>query len=398
MPTRSAHLNNVILLHSMKVHAMQLSIWFLSILMLLTVASMAMATDIYFGTVANNADQPSGVYVSKFDAAKKKLHRASLLLELNDAGWVVNHPTLKVLYSTGNVEGQSAVVAIDISGDQAKQINSQEIGKGESCYVTPDQSGQLLISAQYSGSSIAVFPLGENGSVQPRSQLISHPGASRVHKNQEAAHPHYVGISPDNRFAFVCDLGIDKIVGYEIDLEAKQLKEVSQTAAIPGGGPRHMKFTPDGKFALVLNELTLSISVFQYDSQTGQLTMTGTTAALTSNEMALNRFNSGSEIRIHPSGKFVYSANRGHDSITNYEFDSVSGSLKRIGIKSIRGSWPRNFNLTPAGDFLLAAGKDSNSVSIFSIDQETGGLQYLQHSSIFVPAPICVLPIESSGD
>jgi len=174
-------------------------------------------------------------------------------------------------------------------------------------------------------------------------------------------------------------------------LETHQLKEVSQTASIPGGGPRHMKFSPDGNFALVLNELTLSVSVFKYDGASGALTMVGTTEALTSEEKALNTFNSGSEIRIHPTGKFVYSANRGHDSITVYQFDSASGALKRTGVMPVRGSWPRNFNLSPAGDFLLVAGKDSNNVSVFAVDQATGGLQYLQHSSTFVPAPICVL-------
>ena len=381
----------------MKAHKMQFSIWLLSILTLISVASVAIATDVYFGTVANNADRPAGIYVSKFDAAKKKLQPASLLLELKGAGWIAKNPNLQVLYSTGNVDGQPAVVAINISGDQAQRISSQAIGGGASCHITPDQTGQLLISAQYSGSSIAVFPIGEDGSIQPRTQLINHPGASRVHKNQEAAHPHYVSISPDNRFAYVCDLGIDKIVGYEIDLEAKQLKEVSQTASIPGGGPRHMKFTPDGRFALVLNELTLSVSVYQYDSQNGSLTMVGTTAALSSLEIALNPFNSASEIRIHPSGKFVYSANRGHDSIAVYDFDPATGVLKRTSLVPIRGSWPRNFNLTPAGDFLLAAGKDSNSVSVFSVDQKTGGLQYLQHSSTFVPAAICVLPVDTSA-
>ena len=382
----------------MKALKMHFSIWLFSILVLVSVVSLANATEVFFGTAGNNTGQPEGIHVSKFDAEKGRLHRASLLLELEGAGWISKHPNLKVLYSTAEVEGQAAVVAIDISGDEAKKISSQEIGGGDSCYVTSDRSGQLLISAQYSGSSVAVFPLGEDGSIQPRSQLIDHVGASKVHPNQEAAHPHYVGISPDNRFAFVCDLGIDKIMGYEIDLEAKQLKEVSQTDSIAGGGPRHMKFSPDGKHVFVLNELTLSVSVFDYDSAAGKLTMLGTTEALTAEEQAMNTFNSGGEIRVHPSGKFVYAGNRGDDSITTFHFDAATGELKRFSVTPIHGSWPRNFNLNSAGDQLFVACKDSNSISTFAVDPETGGLQFQQQGSIFVPAAICVLPVETSDD
>ena len=184
---------------------------------------------------------------------------------------------------------------------------------------------------------------------------------------------------------------MDKIVVYEIDHEAAQLKEVSQASAVAGGGPRHMKFHSGGKFALVLNELTLSVSVFSYDADSGTLTMVGTTEALTGQEKALNTFNSASEIRIHPSGKFVYTANRGHDSISIFQFDETSGQLQRTGVIHMRGAWPRNFNLSPSGEYLLAAGKDTNSVTVFNVDQHTGELKYKQHSSTFVPGPICVM-------
>lgn len=363
----------------------------LSLLLLTVLITPALAMDVYFGTSGNNAGQPAGVYVSKFDSATGELQRARLALELKGAGWIVEHPTLPILYSTGDIEDEASIVAIDIAGDQAIELNSQPTGGGKSCFVTPDQTGRLLISAQYGGSSVSVFPIAKNGTVGPRSQLFMHGPPSRVHKNQNAAHPHYVGISPDNRFAFVCDLGMDKIVTYSIDLETKQLKEVAQTAAIEGGGPRHMKFSADRKHALVLNELELSVSVFKYDAESGQLSMVGSTEALSDDEKALNTFNSASEIRVHPSGRFVYSANRGHDSISVYDFDVASGKLERKGLMSVRGSWPRNFNLSPAGDFLLAAGQHSNTVSVFAVDQESGALQFVQRSSTFVPGPICVL-------
>ena len=351
----------------------------------------AMAGDVYFGTGGNNTGQPAGVYIAEFDAAAGKLSRAKLVLELERAGWVTKHPTLDVLYSTSKINGEESVTAIDITGPQAKEINGQATGGGGSCFITTDQTGKLLISAQYSGGGVSVFPIAEDGSLKSRSQLIKHGEPSRVHKHQKSAHPHYCGISPDNRFAFVCDLGMDKIVVYEIDHEEAQLKEVSQASAVAGGGPRHMKFHPSGKFALVLNELTLSVSVFRYDADSGTLTMVGTTEALTSAEKALNTFNSASEIRIHPGGKFVYTGNRGYDSISVFQFDETSGELQRTGLMHTRGAWPRNFNLSPDGEYLLAAGKDTNSVAVFNVDQQTGALQYRQHSSVFVPGPICVM-------
>ena len=351
----------------------------------------AIAGDVYFGTGGNNTGQPAGVYIAEFDAAAGKLSRAKLVLELERAGWVTKHPTLDVLYSTSKINGEESVTAIDITGPQAKEINGQATGGGGSCFITTDQTGKLLISTQYSGGGVSVFPIAEDGSLKSRSQLIKHGEPSRVHKHQKSAHPHYCGISPDNRFAFVCDLGMDKIVVYEIDHEEAQLKEVSQASAVAGGGPRHMKFHPSGKFALVLNELTLSVSVFRYDADSGTLTMVGTTEALTSAEKALNTFNSASEIRIHPSGKFVYTGNRGYDSISVFQFDETSGELQRTGLMHTRGAWPRNFNLSPDGEYLLAAGKDTNSVAVFNVDQQTGALQYRQHSSVFVPGPICVM-------
>jgi len=374
---------------------MKLSTWTVTLPLALVGLAMlivpAIAQDVYFGTGGNNAGQPEGIYVANFDEATGKLTPAKLSLELKGAGWVTKHPTLDVLYSTAKINGEQSVLAIDVTGAESREMGSEATGGGGSCFITTDQTGKLLISTQYGGGSVSVFPIAEDGSLKPRSQLIKHGEPSRVHEHQKSAHPHYAGISPDNRFAFVCDLGMDKIVVYEIDPESAKLKEVSQVSSIAGGGPRHMKFHPNGKFAMVLNELTLSVSVFKYDAESAALTMAGTTAALTEEEKALNTFNSASEIRVHPSGKFVYTGNRGHDSITVFQFDSATGTLQRTGVMPVRGSWPRNFNLSPSGQHLLAAGQDSNSVSVFTVDQETGGLQYLQHSSTFVPGPICVM-------
>lgn len=363
----------------------------LGLLVFALLITTARGADVYFGTGGNNAGQPAGVYAATFDSAAGKLSPAKLVMKLKGAGWVTKHPNLGVLYSTARIKGEHSVIAIDIAGGKAQKLNSQATGGGGSCFITTDQTGKLLISTQYGGGGVSVFPIAEDGTLRPRSQYIEHGEPSRVHKNQKSAHPHYAGISPDNRFAFVCDLGMDKIVVYAIDHDAARLKEVSQASAVAGGGPRHMKFHPGGKFALVLNELTLSVSVFGYDADSGALTLVGTTEALTGEEKALNTFNSASEIRIHPGGKFVYTGNRGHDSISIFHFDDSSKQLQRQDVVNMRGAWPRNFNLSPGGEHLLAAGSDTNSVAVFEVDQQSGALAYRQHSSVFVPSPICVM-------
>ena len=139
----------------------------------------------------------------------------------------------------------------------------------------------------------------------------------------------------------------------------------------------------------MVNELTMSLSRLSFDQQQGALAVVQTIPTLTESQRAGERFNSGSEVRVHPSGKFVYSANRGHDSITAFRVDAQSGELSLIENEPVRGSWPRNFNLSPSGKWLLAAGRDSHTLAVFEIDQATGELQYTLNT-VYVPSPICV--------
>jgi 6-phosphogluconolactonase len=351
------------------------------------------SVDVFFGTGNNNLNAPAGVYRAILNEDSGDLERPSLVFELDGAGWVTTHPQSKVIYATGTLKGKPSVVALDVQnpGD-TNLLSVQPIeGGGGSCFLTTDQTATVLISAQYGGGSIAVFPLGNDGTIGERSQLIEHVGGSRtVPGRQDSPHPHYVAISPDNRFAFVPDLGLDQLIAYRIDLAEKKLVPHGKIDVVAGGGPRHMKFHPSGKYAFVLNELSLAVTVFQYDTESGAMQRLTTVAALTDEEKLENSFNSASEIRVHRNGKFLYSANRGHDSISIFRFNEGNAELTRIQNVPIRGSWPRNFNISPDGHFLLAAGRDSNSISMFHLNSDTGDLRYIQQGSEFVPAPICV--------
>ena len=184
------------------------------------------------------------------------------------------HPNGKVLYSTGNQEGKPAVSAFKIEKGPSKStltfLNSQEIGDGGAAHVSTDRSGQVLLTAQYGGGSTGVFKLADDGSIVARTGLLKHGAGSGVVKGrQDKPHAHWTGTSPDNRFAFVPDLGMDKVVIWELDSHSAALKPHGFGVCPPGGGPRHMKFSPDGNYVYVLNELALSVTTFKYDKQAG---------------------------------------------------------------------------------------------------------------------------------
>lgn len=377
----------VFVLLTLRCHAVLRLTW-LPVLLLLPFPLFAQDDshmEVLIGAVGGNTDATAGIYRATFDPEKGQLQDPELKFEMNGAGWVTQFRD--TIYSTGSVDGAPSVVAYS----QTEQLGSQPIGDGGSCFVTTDRTGSMLISAQYGGGSVAVFPINKDGSIGARKQLIEHQGGSKVvPKRQDSPHPHYISISPDNRFAFVPDLGLDQLVAYRIDADKQELVPHGVVDVEPGGGPRHMKFHPSGEFAFVLNELSLQVTLFAYNAKTGDMKKLQTVAALTKEEQAENDFNSASEIRVHPSGTMVISANRGHDSLSVFRFDASAGKMERTQLVSARATWPRNFNLTPSGDYLLAAGRDSNTISIFKVDADSSSIRYVQRGTSFAPAPICV--------
>ena len=208
---------------------------------------------------------------------------------------------------------------------------------------------------------------------------------------QDSPHPHWCGYSPDGRFAFVPDLGMDRIVIYKVDAEKPAITRHGFAASVPGGGPRHMRFSMNGRFILLLNELSLSVTTFAYDPATGTTKQLTTTPALSEAVKAGETFNSAAEILVHPNGRFVYSSNRGNDSVTVYRADADTAQLTVVEVEPVRGAWPRNINLDPSGNWLLAAGAHSNTISVHGVDPDTGELTHQHNRLVSVPGPICIL-------
>lgn len=347
--------------------------------------------DVWIGTNTPDGGLSKGIYHAEFDSSTGQLSPPTLAVEIGKPGFLARHPKLDVLYSTGRVDGMESVIAYHIDGGKLTRFSSQPTNAGGATHIDTDRTGRVLFSAQYDAGSTGVYPLNDDGSIAPQSQLIKHEGGSRaVAGRQDSPHAHWVGASPDNQFVFVPDLGLDQVLIYRLDPAQAKLTTHGFVATPPGSGPRHFRFHPDGKHAYVVNELAMTVTVFAYDAAAGTLTLVETVPTLTDEQKAKETFFSGSEVQIHPSGKFLYAGNRGHDSITVFRIEPTSGKLTFVECEPVRGTHPRNFALDPTGEWLVAAGRDSNTLAVFAVDQQTGELTYT-HQSQFAPQPICVL-------
>ena len=348
--------------------------------------------DVWIGT--GSAWPSQGIYHAQLDLDTGKLSRPYLAAEVSGPGFLAMHPKGTHLYAAGSLEGVPSVIAYKIAREGSstlQPIGSAAIGDGGATHLAISSNGRMLITAQYGGGSVAVFHIDDQGQLSERHQLLEHMGGSTgVPERQDAPHPHWVGFSPDQRFVLVPDLGMDAVVTYHVDGVNHRLLPSHRNSMVPGGGPRHMKWHPNGKWAYVLNELSLSLTLCDYLSDEGRLLPRQTVDTVPQEVLMQERFVSASEVRVHPNGRFAYSANRGHDTITVFRIDGETGSLSVVEREFVRGATPRNFNLDPAGRWLLAAGQDSHTLASFEVDSENGALTY-SRNVVHAPSAICVL-------
>ncbi|MEM6602085.1 MAG: lactonase family protein [Verrucomicrobiota bacterium] len=363
---------------------------YLLLFLILSASSSGEVLNVYFGTGGGSA---AGIYHTTLDTKKGRLGQVTLAAEVTAPGFLAWNVNKDRLYSISNDQDVPALVAYAVQQDgKIEEINRVPMQAGRAAHLAVHPSESFLITAHYGSGKVSVFPVAADGSIHVSTQIIQHKGASGVvEKRQKSPHPHWAGFSPDGKYAFIPDLGADQIVIYSVEPNSVGLKQVGTAKTLPGGGPRHMRFSPDGNFIYLLNELTLAVTTFKYNPSNGSAQRLTTTPALTEEVKAREVFNSASEILVHPNGKFLYSGNRGNDSVTVYAADPNSGELKVIEVEPVRGAWPRNINLDSTGSWLLAAGADSNTVSLFRIDPDTGELQFQRKGSINVPNAICIL-------
>jgi len=348
----------------------------------------------YIGTYTSKTTS-KGIYAYRFDPEKGQLASIGVEAETTDPSFLAVHPNGKYLYAVnevgnfnGGTGGAVSAFAIDAKTGALKFLNQVPTRGAGPCHVSLDREGAFVLVANYDGGSIASFPIHDDGSLGTTSGFVQHSGSGPNKERQEGPHAHWICTSPDNRFALAVDLGLDQVIVYGFDpIKGVFTPMLSGFAKVkPGAGSRHLTFHPNGKFAYVLSEMESSVTVFSYQAKTGGLTSLQTISALPKDYSGPKE---AAEIAVHASGKFLYTSNRGHDSIAVFAIDEKKGTLKSLGQVLTGGKTPRHFAIDPTGAYLLAENQESNNIVVFHIDPATGSLTPTGQT-IEVPSPVCI--------
>jgi 6-phosphogluconolactonase len=332
------------------------------------------------------------IHVYRMNLANGALTEAAPAAPIAHPSFLTLAPNHRLLYAVteGGSKNASSVSAFSIDRQSGKLtfINEQPSGGAGPCHVAVDPSGRALLAANYSSGSMAVFPIKDGGSLGEMSGFFQGQGSGINPQRQEGPHAHCVVTDPADRFALLCDLGLDKVFVFKFDAANGSITANDPPFALvkPGSGPRHITFHPNGRFAYLINEMGETLTAFDYDASRGVLHELQTESTVPADYTAPSTC---AEVVVHPSGRFVYGSNRGHDSIVEFAVDDATGRLTRLGWYSTKGKTPRNFEIDPAGTFLLAANQESNTVIVFRIDPKTGALTPTGQT-LEVATPMCV--------
>jgi 6-phosphogluconolactonase len=372
----------------------------LSALLLSTLLSAAPAEArgkyiFYVGTYTEDGTKSKGIYAYRFDSETGQTTPMGLAAETTNPSFVALHPNGRFLYAVnevGNYKGPNSggvsAFSIDHATGKLTLLNEVSSRGADPCYITVDKTGTYVLVANYTGGSIAVFPILAAGKLGEASAFVQHTGHGTNPERQEKAHAHSIDLSPDNRFAMVDDLGLDELLTYKFDSANGSLTANDPPFAKldPGAGPRHFALSPSGKFAYVISEMHSTVTAFSNDEKAGTLKPLQTISALPKDFTGQN---DDAEIQMHPSGKFLYASNRGSDTITVFAIDSDKGTLTPVEYTPTQGKIPRSFEIDPTGKFLFAENQKSDNIVVFRIDAKTGRLTPTGQV-LDVASPVCV--------
>lgn len=349
---------------------------------------------VYFGCYTNAKSGSKGIYVSRFDSGSGELGEPVLAAETGSPSFLAIHPDGSKLYAVGEAatpgrkDGGVSAFRISQPDGRLTLINQvSSVGAGP-CHISTDKTGRMAMIANYSGGSVAGYAIQEDGALSEARTFVQHEGSSVDPKRQKGPHAHSFNVSPDNRFGFACDLGLDKVLIYKLDPAAGTFAAHGHATVPAGGGPRHFAFHPSGKFAFVNNEMLMTVTSFAYDAEKGALAEVETVSTLPEADRGKTGL-STAETVAHPNGRVVYVSNRTHDTIAVFSSDPATGRLKLVQNAPAEGRIPRNFSLDPTGRWMIVAHQDSNTAALFKVDAETGKLEFTGRK-IQVGGAVCV--------
>ncbi|KAA6463145.1 lactonase family protein [Acidobacteria bacterium AB60] len=341
---------------------------------------------VFLGT--NTAD---GIQAFDWDPATAELTPAGLAAKLSNVDWLVLSPDRKYIYAASEVDSFNGkptgeVASYEYANGKITPISAQNSAAKGTCHVGLDHTGRVLISADYGGGAAASFKI-TAGRLSPAVWTEHYTQHGPNPDRQESAHAHFASFSPDNRFAFVNDLGGDCIHIYNLDAETAQLTPAGKYAGKPGSGPRTLHFHPNGVTAYCMNELNSTVDVLHWNKADGSFKLLHTVSLLDHPSKAVS---TGCDTVITRDGKFVYFANRGEDFLYSFKADPGTGALTPIARSNCGGKTPRNFVLDPTEKWMLVANQNSGLVSVFARNPQTGELAN-EGKNFKCPSPMRIL-------
>jgi 6-phosphogluconolactonase len=323
--------------------------------------------------------EKGGIHAYEFstkDGGLKPLHRTT---GVENPFYIALSPDKKHLYSIhakvfgGKDNEQVAGYQVVGRSGELKLLNRQSAEGTAACYLDVDRTGKTVVVANYSSGSVAALPIKGDGSLGEPVSFFQHKGSSVNSQRQKEPHAHCIVVSPDNRYAFAADLGLDQVLCYKLDPAAAKLtpNKTPFAKSPPGAGPRHLTFHPNGKRVYVINELLNSVTVFDYNADAGTLTEKQTISTLPEGYKGTSYC---ADVKVTPDGRYLYGTNRGHDSIAAYQVGD-DGRLTLIAIEPSLGKGPQNLAITPDGAWLLCANMPGDNLAVFRIDAKSGRLK-----------------------
>ena len=350
---------------------------------------------ILFGTGKILQGKGEGIYVYRLDTSSGSMKLCSIGQAGPNPSYLTFDPSRRFMYVVNELKefngastGAVSAFSVDKANGTFRFLNRQPSHGTDPCYLTVDKTGMYVLVANFMSGSVCVLPIQKDGSLGSPTDVIQHRGSSVDPIRQTSPHAHAVTLDDSGRYAFVPDLGLDRVMIYRFDQHRGKLAPNNEPwIEVPAGsGPRQLIFHSSGKFAYLINELSSTVITFRYDKQQGRLKKIQTVSTLPDD---FEGTNTCAELQISRTGKFIYGSNRGHDSIVIYAIDQSNGMLSYISHKLTGGKSPRHFIIDPDGAFLLIANQDSDSVITFGIDSTSGTLSESRHLT-HVPTPVCV--------
>lgn len=349
---------------------------------------------VYIGTNVSSA-QENTIYLYHLNPATGELLPLGAMKGGAQPTYLTMDAAHRHLYAVSETQtflgapgGGVSALAIDPRTAMLTMLNQQPSTGASPCYISLDRTGKNALVANYSSGNVAVLPVRPDGQLAPPSATDQHQAPNGPHKNQDQPHAHSFLPAPDNRYVFSADLGTDKVYGYQLDAGAGKLTPQPAPAfmAKPGAGPRHLTFHPNGRWAYLENELNSTVTALAYDAKAGTFQEIETESTLPA---GFSGDNSGADVHVSPDGRFLYTSNRGDNSLAVFSITPADGRLALVQHVSTQGKTPRNFALDPSGRVLLVANQNSDNVFTYTVDKQTGKLT-ATGKSVSVPSPMFV--------